>query len=305
LPDFFSYPRTTDYAFIVANDIVPLATPDKWRHNLSAILNQGGSLLRVTIVGCEFPGRCFDCKLNNKSVCFCFFGQNTKDGDRDVDLTPELKHRLNRIERFVAFRAANNVPGARLPVEHFPDPDIIFEVKSTNRVSKQHYLPPVINLLRQAPFTNHFDEHIFDGMLGTRAHVTIGQAQGSWRWSEPESDVKDRVASLASIKEMASLVERRAQVALLMKALYKQWTDQKGGAKCNAQCWRAGCVDCKQVRGALKREYKEHVREAVDARIKHLFTTSTGPFSAFVHSDFNGAYYEDASCRVASIVVET
>jgi hypothetical protein len=90
-----------------------------------------------------------------------------------------------------------------------------------------------------------------------------------------------------------------------MKALYDQWTAKKGGAKCNAQCRRACCADCKQVRGVLKREYKEHVREAVDARVKHLFTTSTGPFADFVHSDYNGAYYEDANCRVASIVIET
>ena len=335
--DLFHYPKPTDYAFIVANGIVPLATPDKWRHSMSSILNRAGAKLRVTIMGCEFPGRCFDCKLNNKSVCFCFFGQNTKDGDEGVALTSVLQERLRRIDIFAKaqrdeenFYKAKQAQGfvrgdslmrewfalnadARLgyatgttsPVENFPDPDIIFKVKSVKRVSKQHYLPPVVNLLCQAPFTEYFDEHTFDGFLRTQKVIDIVfSTTGSSKWCEPASNVSCRSAALKGVRRMSSEHDRRARVALIMSGLYNQWTSPKAGEKCNESCRVGGCVDCSRVRSALKREYKEQVRTVIDNRISQLFMASKGPFECFDHKTFNGEFYEDEHCRVVRIRAE-
>lgn len=336
--DFFHYPKPTDYSFIVANGIVPLATPDKWRHSMSSICSRGGNLLRITIVGCEFPGRCFDCKLNNKSVCFCFFGQNTRNGDHGVDLTPDLQQRLRRIECFATdksteehfyktkekqgfvrgdaltqewfalddkTRAAHTANTITPSVEHFPDPDIIFKVKSMKRISKQHYIPPVVNLLCQAPFSNYFDEHTFDGMLRKQAQLSIGVAKSTvWKWREPVSNVTNRSTVLKGVRKMSRSVDRRARVAQVMSGLYGQWTSAQAGEKCNESCRLGACTDCKRLRGALKREYKEQVRKVVDNRIFQLFMASEGPFERFVHKNFNGEFYEDDSCRVVRIHVE-
>ena len=336
--DYFHYPKPTDYSFIVANDIVPLATPDKWRHSMSAIFNRGGNLLRVTIVGCEFPGRCFDCKLNNKSVCFCFFGQNTRDGDHGVELTPDLRQRLQRIEcfstsnsveeNFYAVREgqgsargdaltqewfaldddkrAKFAPDVRPePIEHFPDPDIIFKVKSIKRLSKQHYLPPVVNLLCQAPFTKYFDEHTFDGFLRRQAHISIGIPKSmGWKWREPVSNVTNRITVLKGVKKLPRAVDRRLRISQVMSGLYGQWTSAKAGEKCTPHCRSGGCVHCRKVRAALKREYKEQVRKVIDNRIYELFMASKGPFQLFSHRTFNGEFYEDHSCRVVRIHVE-
>jgi hypothetical protein len=335
--NYFHYPKTTDYPFIVANGIVPLATPDRWRHSMSSILDRGDSVLRVTIKGCEFGGRCFDCKLNNKSVCFCFFGQNTRDGDFGIALTPVLQQRLRRIEcvatdnsnqeHFFKDREAQGfVRGPALarawlalddkargtfalaaapPLEHFPDPDIIFKVTSVKRISKQHYLPPIINLLCQAPFTQYFDEHTFDGLLRKHTHVSVGPANSSkWNWREPASNVINRSAVLKGVRKIPRAVDRRARVAQVMSGLYGQWTNKKAGERCEESCTLGGCQDCKQLRSALKREYKEQVRAVVDARVLKLFKASEGPFQRFNHKTFNGEFYEDDRCRVVRIRVE-
>jgi hypothetical protein len=336
--DLFHYPRPADYSFIVDNGIVPLATPDKWRHSMSSIFNRGGTLLRATIIGCEFPGRCFDCKLNNKSVCFCFFGQNTRNGDHGVELTPELQQRLQRIECFATGKSTEEnfykvkerqgfVRGDVLtrqwfdldddtraayapvdkppPVDLFPDPDIIFKVKSINRVSRQHYLPPVVNLLCQAPFTQYFDEHTFDGLLTRQAQISIGLPKtATWKWREPASNVANRSTVLKGVKKMALAVDRRARVAQIMAGLYGQWTSKRTGERCNDTCRLSDCSDCRRVRGALKREYKDQVRKIVDARMYQFFVQSKGPFQQFVHKNFNGEFYEDDRCRVVRIHVE-
>jgi hypothetical protein len=336
-PDLFHYPKPTDYAHIVANGIVPLATPDKWRHSMSSILNRGASLLRVTIVGCEFPGRCFDCKLNNKSICFCFFGQNTKDADRGVELTPDLKLRLKRIETFAAYHANEENfyslkegegfergeelqnqwdaldPMEKLayatkltPVAHFPDPDVIFKVKSVKRVSKQHYLPPVVNLLCQSPYTKYFDEHTFDGLLKKQMELNISLPKSAvWKWREPASNASDRVAALQCVKNMPLAKDRRARVAQIMSGLYAQWTCKQTGEKCHPGCRLSGCLDCSRIRAALKRKYKEQVRNVIDNRVLALFVASKGPFKDFVHADFNGEFYEDSFCRIVRIRVES
>jgi len=335
--DLFHYPKVTDYPFIVANGIVPLATPDRWRHSMSSIFNHAGRLLRVTIVGCEFPGRCFDCKLNNKSVCFCFFGQNTRDGNHGVALTPDLQERLHRIGMFTTGQCAEenfyiakegqgcvrgdaltqewdaldndaqlaHAPETTPPVEHFPDPDIIFKVKSIKRVSRQHYLPPVVNLLCQAPFKQYFDEHTFDDFLRKQAQLNMAVSKtGARTWREPSKNASNRASALKGVRKMPRTADRRARIAHMMSGLYGQWTSAQAGEKCVESCRIGGCHGCKQVRAALKHEFKEQVRKGVDNRVFQLFMASEGPFERFVHKTFDGEYYEDDRCRIARIHAE-
>ena len=324
--DYFHYPKATDNAWIVANDIMPMTTPDKWLHPFSAIHWSGGMLLRLTIIGLEWPGRCFDCKLNNKSSVFCFFGQNTKDGSYGTPLTQELQLRLRRIRCFAAdtaFEKAfysehrlagmqegaiddafDSVPFAvkkKYPVDPlriFPDQDVIIEVKSVNRASRQHYIPPIRNLLCQKPFSEYFDETTFFEFLKTRQTLTVGTGSFARTWHEPKEQVDEREGAMASMRLKATRRERVGMVMTVITTLYKQWTT---GSKCTAGCRLYKCGTCSFIRSHFRKEYKDQVRKVVHDRIANMFETRTGPFKGFSSAAFNGEKFENSECRIVQI----
>jgi len=324
--DRFSYPKETDNAFIVKNDIMPMTTPDKWLHPFSAIHWSGNVLLRLTILGFEWPGRCFDCKFNNKSSCFCFFGQNTKDGAHDTPLTAELLSRLQRIKTAAAMESSEKLfyEQKRLegmddddadeafdavphdvkmkapvaPLRIFPDQDVIIDVKSVNRASRQHYIPPIKNLLCQKPFSKYFDETTFFDFLLVRQEMSFGKAPNQRMWCEPLDHVNERAESIKTIRSMPKKHERVTMMMKIITTLYKQWTT---GSKCTPLCRRFGCEDCRSIRGRFRKEYKDQVRNVVHDRIASMFEARIGPFKGFSDDEFNGEKFEDSKCRVVQI----
>jgi hypothetical protein len=304
-----------------------MSTPDLWLHPFSAMHWSNGNLLRLTILGAEWPGRCFDCKMNNKSACFCFFGQHTKDGCYDKPLTPELTSRLHRIRSHMAMQSSyktfceeqkvlgvtdeeeildawdlvdleTKLKGEVLPLTIFPDQDVIIDIKSVHRASVQHYIPPVKNLLCQSKWSQYFSHETFSEFLTKRQEFVVGAKSRQFSWKEPLDQVDDRRQALAVMRTLPTDREKALRVSSILNTLYRQWV---GNSICSETCRIHCCPKCKLVRRLFRKEYKDQVRTVVHKRFAQMFESREGPFSKFRSENFNGSVYEDKSCRVVCI----
>jgi hypothetical protein len=305
--DYFSYPHSTDYLALVNNKILPMATADKWRHEFAAIIEFNNITIRVVLKECLFPGRCFDCKLNLKSACFCFWGQNT----RDEILTTAFVGRVSAWREFLMAMGSD----IKKHQDVFPDMDVMFPPKSLNRIPQHHMIPPVAPLLLQKPFSDVVPVDVFNNFIKIRQSFvkfdqtkkrqkkfTAGRA--SFNWSEPWENVKVRLQIKSLMEDTSgefSDHEKRLALVECMEKLRTEWSV----AVCDASCRKPSglCKDCLHIRQVLKKNYKEGVRLSCTQFIKKSLFEKKAPFEKVPPIGGSFSNYEDDMCRVTRVMV--
>jgi hypothetical protein len=321
-PTLFWVPSPHRYPAIVENDVLPLATPDQWFHELAAVCTINGVQVRATVrsvsvfdedtsesrdVPCTFPGRCFDCKLNNKSLCFCFWGQNTSDVDENDVLSVELVARLKNWRGYLELVKGDTTT----PQTIFPDMDVMFPPSSLKRVPQQHMIPPVPPLLMEEPFSTIIPANVFNDFLCVRQCVTIKKIGHTvlakpFTWCESFQTVAVRESLGAALMyeddEGVRLLgdeEGRLAVKGMMTALYKEWESVACTSKCRQPKGR--CAICKNLRSTLKKIYKEGVRSSVNGLIQSMVINKEGIFAGAPTITAGFTHHEDKYCRIVKV----
>jgi len=311
----FWIPKWYKYSGIVNNGVLPLATPDRWRHEMAAVVLVNGVTVRLSVRGCVFGGRCFDCKLNLKSLCFCFWGQNTCDCDENDSLSGDLIGRLTNWRDYLELTALTAAERTT-PQTVFPDMDVMFPPSSINRVPQQHMLPPVVPMLMQQPFRSVVPSTVFNDFISIRQTVTLftsgnKKARRPFSWTESTESVvvRQRLASALTFTvegedgappvRFLGDMEGRVAVAELMVDLYKEWQS----VTCHDKCRKPSkqCTSCNLLRGALKKIYKEGVRGSINGYLKAMLVSKSGVFSKAPTVDADFTQFSDERCRVVRV----
>lgn len=300
--DHFTYPHVLDYLGLVNNPIFPLETADKWRHEFCAVCDIDGTYFRVSLKKCLFPGRCFDCKLNNKGVCFCFFGQHTKDLEAHEDLTPAFVERMTAWKHYVVSVLGEDLSFRR---SVFPDMDVMFPARSVNRVPGQHMMPPLAPMLLQNPFKEFIPPSIFKDFMRTRHSVILPALHISWRERPQQFEAQgmrtQTVLLLEQENDAITDMEKRNAVCEMLERIYESWKR----ALCEETCSVRRCKKCSCVRGKLKKLYKDSIRDKVTRHIRDLLLQREYPFKNVPPINSTLGLYEDEDCRITKVHVET
>lgn len=299
--DHFTYPHVLDYLGLVNNPIFPIETADRWRHEFCAVCDIDGTYFRVAFKKCLFPGRCFDCKLNNKGVCFCFFGQHTKDLEAHEDLTPAFVERMTAWRHYVV-NVLGEDPSVRRCV--FPDMDVMFPARSVNRVPSQHMMPPLAPLLLQSPFNEFIPPFIFRSFMLTRHTVNVPARNIAWserpQQFEPGGRRAQTVLLLDQDHESITEADKSLAVCEMLEFIYESWKR----ALCDDQCSTRRCRRCECIRHNLKKMYKEAIRRCVTAHVRNLLLQRQHPFEKVPAINPALGLYEDEDCRITKVHVE-
>jgi hypothetical protein len=302
--DYFHYPTDSGLA-----DSFGLPNAKSWRHNLSGLCKlNDGSVYRLTIKGAQFPGRCFHCKKNNKSLVFCFIGQEAS-GACFEHMSPALQNRINDIKVIQEHWSKTNVSQKEETTFDFPNPEEIEEPRNLSRVSEHHYFPPIINLLCQKPYKKYFSPELFDSLLSKRITATyslknkerVGSLSHSKSWTECQGSFDTRKEEIRERNAMTTDREKRKRTDTLLSKLYgtMHW------AACSQTCSVPSkkCPSCISVRKVLKKQYLAAITDVVFKRIVVLFNAREGPFARFTTEEFASKHYEDNLCEVFNITI--
>ena len=300
--DYFFYPHEDDNGSIVDNSILPLTTPDKWRHELASVCHVGELIVRVVFKECLFPGRCFDCKLNLKSVCFCFWGQHVRNSRMDEALDETL---VERLEAWKQYRIGND-EDVTTPLSVFPDMDVMFPASSPNRIPQQHMIPPLKPLLLQEPFRSVVPQKAFHAFLRTRQTLEIrctgrgSNKSAKFLWIESTERLQLRIDVLSIIPTLAD-EEARGTVQELLANMYMEWNDAVCQSSCDKR--KKDCHRCRTLSRVLKKKFKEGVRQSVTDNTTARLLAKKHPFQNVpkINADFQE--YEDDVCRVSRIII--
>lgn len=315
--DYFSYLHARDYSVLVNNKILPLATADLWRHEFSAICRVNDLVFRVSLKKCLFPGRCFDCKLNLKSACFCFWGQNTKDCESQDELPVAFVERITAWRDYIVNIKRQDLS---VPREVFPDMDVMFPPKSLRRIPEQHMIPPLAPLILQKPFRDVVPVTTFNSFIMTRQVYTDCVARKKRRkYGDPVSSAESfewkesghlfqrggkRLQTVMCLNSDSALIgemEKREALVEMLENMRADWSN----ALCKSDCdVLSGCPRCTKIRQYLKKRYKEGIRQACTHLITSLLLQKKFPFGKAPAVNSSLYAYEDDDCRVTRVLVE-
>ena len=311
--DFFVYSQPDGYGALV-DAVDGLPTPDKWRRELSSMYTApctGGYTYRLYVRGALFPGRCFICKRNNKSLSHCIIGQGAKSGNGvATETTLKLRKFVYKAEQMVAENGIGNTTTADVFV--FPHETDIADPKKIHRVSQQHSFPAIDPLLRQEPFASYFSPETFKPLFQnpivvsskTRAARRLGRS-----WTEPEKKFRARekkfIMALANPDDRV----RRGQAASAISECYLSLVNMHCGETCEkisekrkgVVLIKTECEECRHVQRALKKHFIDTMTKTVNGVINKLFVQRAGPFVGCPLL-LVGDRHVDADCRVERII---